>query len=570
VSSTAPVAVNNAGPRAWRAWDRDDWIHVAGLCAVACFLLLLLAVPLWAVLSRSLTDRAGDFVGLANYLEYFDTPALFRVAGNSLVIASTSACLVVALAFLYAYALARTRIPFKPFFRLVALVPILAPSLLPAIALVYIFGKQGFLTDWLFGVPIRGPLGIVIGVSFWVFPHALMILSTALANTDGRLYEAARALKAGPLRVFLTVTLPSVRYGLISAFFVAFTLAVADFGVPKVIGGQYDVLATEIYKQVVGRHDFSMGAVVGVLLLLPVAIAFVVDRAVQKRQVALLSARAVPFTPERHSVRDGLFLVFCVLISVILLGILAVAGYASLVQFWPYDLSLTLDNYRFDLMDGGGWDSYWNSIRVAGATALFGTALVFLGAYLVEKGALHRPLRAGVHLLSMLPMAVPGMVLGLGYVFFFNHPANPLGGLYHTMTILVLSIIVHYYTVSHLTAVTALKQLDPEFESVSTSLKVPRYRTLLRVTLPICTPAALDISVYFFVNAMTTVSAVVFLYGPDTTLASVAVLNMDDAGDVAPAAAMAMMIVYASLLAKLLHWLASRAILRRTQRWRHG
>jgi len=570
VSRAAQAVLPGATPRGRRILDRDDRAHLAGLCAVAGVLLLLLAVPLWAVLSRSLADGAGEFVGLANYREYFDTPALFRVAGNSLVIAVMTACLVVSLAFLYAYALVRTRIPLKPFFRLVALTPILAPSLLPAIALVYIFGKQGFLTEWLFDVPIRGPLGIVIGLSFWVFPHALMILTTALANTDARLYEAARTLNAGALRTFVTITLPSVRYGLISAFFVSFTLAIADFGVPKVIGGQYDVLATEIYKQVVGRHDFSMGAVVGVLLLLPVTIAFVVDRLVQRRQVALLSAQAVPFVPGRHPLRDGLFLVFCVVLTTILLGILGVAAYASLVQFWPYDLSLTLQNYRFDLMDGGGWTSYWNSIRMAGYTALFGTALVFIGAYLVEKGARHGPLRSGVHLLSMLPMAVPGMVLGLGYVFFFNYPGNPLGGLYHTMAILVLCTIVHYYTVTHLTAVTALKQLDPEFESVSTSLKVPRYRTFLRVTLPICAPAALDISVYFFVNAMTTVSAVVFLYGPDTTLASVAVLNMDDAGDVAPAAAMAMMIVYASLTAKLLHWLASRAILRRTQRWRGG
>lgn len=562
-------------PTAWpavarRVLDRDDWLHLAALCAVAGFLLLLLAAPLWAVLSRSLADQAGDFVGLANYLEYFETPAMFRVAANSLMVATITACLVVSLAFLYAYALTRTRIPFKPFFRLVALVPILAPSLLPAIALVYIFGNQGFLTDWLFGIPIRGPLGITIGLSFWVFPHALMILTTALANTDARLYEAARTLNAGTLRAFVTITLPSVRYGLISAFFVSFTLAIADFGVPKVIGGQYDVLATEIYKQVVGRYDFSMGAVVGVLLLLPVIVAFIIDRFVQRRQVALLSAQAVPFVPAPHRLRDGLFLAFCVVMTIILLGILGVAAYASFIQFWPYNLSFTLENYRFDLMDGGGWDSYWNSIRMAGYTAAFGTAVAFIGAYLVEKSARQRPLRSGVHLLAMLPMAVPGMVLGLGYVFFFNHPANPLGGLYHTMAILVLATIVHYYTVSHLTAVTALKQLDPEFESVSASLKVPRHRTFLRVTLPICAPAALNISVYFFVNAMTTVSAVVFLYGPDTTLASVAVLNMDDAGDVAPAAAMAMMIVYASLTAKLLHWLASHAILRRTQRWRGG
>jgi iron(III) transport system permease protein len=548
--------------------DADAWMHTAVLAAVALMLLLFLVLPLWAMLSRSLIDGTGAFVGLANYATYATTPALSQVTKNSLFIATLSSVLVVLLAFLYAYALTRTCMPGKAFFRVVSLVPILAPSLLPAIALIYIFGNQGLLRDWLFGASIYGPIGIVIGISFWVFPHALMILTVALSNTDARLYEAARVLNAGPLRRFLTITLPSVRYGLVSAFFVAFTLAIADFGVPKVIGGQYGVLATEIYKQVIGRHDFSMGAVVGVVLLIPAVIAFVVDRVIQRRQVALLSARAVPYVPTPAPLRDALFLLFCVVMSVILLGMLGVAAYASFIQFWPYNLSFTLGNYRFDLMDGGGWRSYWNSIRLAAWTALLGTVLVFVGAYVIEKSRRATGAHALVHFLSMLPMAVPGMVLGLGYVFFFNLPDNPLGVLYHTMTILVLSVIIHYYTVSHLTAVTALKQLDREFESVSASLKVPAYRTFFRVTLPVCTPAALDISVYFFVNAMTTVSAVVFLYGPHTTLASVAVLNMDDAGDIAPAAAMAMMIVYTSITVKLLHWVLTRGVLARAQAWR--
>ncbi len=120
----------------------------------------------------------------------------------------------------------------------------------------------------------------------------------------------------------------------------------------------------------------------------------------------------------------------------------------------------------------------------------------------------------------------------------------------------------------HLTALTALKQLDPEFEAVSGSLKVPFYKTFSRVTFPLCLPAVLNISIYLFVNAMTTVSAVVFIYGPDTTLASVAVLNMDDAGDIAPAAAMAMMIVYTSAGVRVLHSLATRGLARRSQAWR--
>src|SRR5262249_52182945 len=162
----------------------------------------------------------------------------------------------------------------------------------------------------------------------------------------------------------------------------------------------------------------------------------------------------------------------------------------------------------------------------------------------------------------------PGMVLGLAYIFFFNHPGNPLGFLYATMAILVLSTVAHFYTVSHLTALTALKQIDPEFEAVAASLKTSAFRLLWRGVVPVALPAVLDLSIYFFVNAMTTVSAVVFLYTADTKLASVAVLNMDDAGDIAPAAAMAMMIVYTSAAVRLLHALSTRGLLRRAQAWR--
>ncbi len=253
----------------------------------------------------------------------------------------------------------------------------------------------------------------------------------------------------------------------------------------------------------------------------------------------------------------------------IILTILGTAAFASFAKFWPYDLSLALNHYNFDLMDGGGWDAYFNSIELAAWTAVIGTVMVFTGAYLVEKSKGFHSGRTAMQLLCMIPMAVPGLVLGLAYVFFFNAPDNPLGFLYHTMPILVICTVTHFYTVAHLTAVTALKQMDAEFESVSSSLKVPFYRTFIKITVPVCLPAILDISMYMFVNAMTTVSAVVFLYSPDTALASVAILNMDDAGDVAPAAAMGMMIVATAAAVRLVHALLTKGILAKTQAWRH-
>lgn len=548
--------------------SRDDRQRLVFILIIGCYLLVTLAFPLYAILSKSFQNNAGEFVGIANYAEYFGTPALVYSIQNSLTISIITTFITVSIAFVFAYALTRSCMPFKGFFKVVALVPILVPSLLPGIALVYLFGRQGLITGLLFGHDIYGPIGIVIAEVFFTLPHALIIIMTALSIADSRLYEAATSLRTGKIRTFFTVTLPGARYGLISAGFVVFTLTITDFGAPKVIGGGYNVLATDIYKQVIGQQNFSMGAVVSFILLLPAALAFFVDHIIQKKQVAQLSASAVPLVPKHNKRFDMIMFAYACLVSLFILGMLLICQFAALVKFYPYDLSLGLSNYQFDLMDGGGWGSFYNSIKLGLYTAVVGTIIIFLGAYMVEKTRGFNGARAAFHFLAMLPMAVPGMVLGLAYIFFFNAPGNPLNSLYHTMAILVIVTITHFYTVSHLTSLTALKQMDPEFESVAASLKTPFYKTFRKVTVPVCLPAIFDVSIYLFVNAMTTVSAVVFLYGPHTNLASVAVLNMDDAGDIAPAAAMGMMIFYTNATVRLLHGLLSKGILKKTQFWR--
>ena len=557
----------------------DDHIQAGGLTLLAIGLLVAIFLPLYAMLSKSFQDAEGNFTGLANYREYFGTPTLVTSAQHTLTIGVVITVIVVVLAFIYAYALTRSCMPLKGVFRGVAMVPILAPSLLPAISLVYLFGNQGMVKGILMGQTIYGPIGIVIALAFWIFPHTVLILTTALSMADARLYEAAIALRASKLRIFFSVTLPGAKYGVMSACFVAFTYAITDFGAPKVIGGWYNVLSVDIYKQVVGQWNFQMGAVVSVVLLFPVIFSFIADRIVQRRQIALISSGSVPLEPKPNKKFDRIMLGYCLTISFILLGILAVSAYASFIKFWPYNLNLTLDNYQFDLMDGGGWAAYQNSIVLGIWTAILGTLVIFTGAYLIEKSRLFTKFRSALQLIAIIPLAVPGMVLGLAYIFFFNPTkfsipftgvelTNPFNFLYATMGILVICTITHYYTVPHLTAVTALKQMDSEFETVSASLKVSFFKTFTRVTFPVCLPAILDISIYLFVNAMTTVSAVVFLWGPQTHLASVAVLNMDDQGDVAPAAAMAMMIVYTSATVRIAYGLLTRGIERRTQAWR--
>ncbi len=548
--------------------DRGDWLLVVGTVVIAGWLILTLAIPLAVLLVKSLQSSDGAFVGLANYARYIETPALLQSLWNSVWVSALTTAIVVPLAFGYAYALRRTALPLKALFTALALLPLFAPSLLSALSFIYIFGNQGILKSWLMGETVYGPIGIVISMVFYTFPHAMLILMTALGLADQRHYEAAKVLGTPSRRVFWTVTLPGAKYGLISAGFVVFTLSITEFGIPKVIGGQFNVLATDAYKQVVGQQNFEMGAVVGFVLLIPAVLAFAVDRIVQRRQVALLSARAVPLVPVRNGRADLIAAAYCTLVGGVIAAIIGMAVWGSFITYWPYNMTLTLKNYNLGEFDAVGWASYRNSLLMAGTVATLGTLIIFFGAYLVEKS---RGFHIGRHLiqfLAMIPMAVPGLVLGLAYVFYINNPANPLGILYGTILLLAVNTIAHFYTVAHMTAVTALKQLDPEFESVSASLKVPQIRTLQRVTIPICLPTILDIAVYLFVNALTTVSAVIFLYGANTKLASIAIVHMDEAGATAAAMAVATLLFATGLGVKAAHLLLDRFVLMRFSAWR--
>ena len=541
--------------------DAARWALVAGFVVV---LYLFIVLPMGKIIWRSLLDNDGRWIGLANYARYFGTPAIAASITNSLFVALLSMALTVGLAFGYAYALTRTQIPGKGFFRVIAMLPIFAPSLVQAFAFVYVFGNNGIftrMTGW--NVGIYGAKGIVFAEVFYCFPHALLILIAALSATDARLYDAARTLGASNLKTFLTVTLPGVKFGLVSACFVVFTTVITDFGAPKVIGGKFSVMATEIYNQVSGQQNFTMGATVSVVLLVPAVLAFVVDRIVQRRQYALVTASSRPLVPAPSRLADGAALAYCGAIATVIAGIYLVILTASLVHRWPYNMGLTLKHYAFDTV--GGYAPLWNSVYVSLWTAVVGTVLTFGGAYVVEKC---RTLASGpLYLLSILPVSIPGMVLGLAYIFTFNAPDSPLNRLYATLAILVVSNVIHYFTVGFLTATASLKQMDAEFENVSASLGVPFYRTFWRVTVPIALPTIVAISMYFFLNAMVTLSAVVFLVAPGTELAAVAVLLMDDAGDTAQAAAMSVLIIGIGLAVRLLYWIAMKGVTRRTQAW---
>ncbi|MFX5783764.1 putative 2-aminoethylphosphonate ABC transporter permease subunit [Acinetobacter baumannii] len=540
------------------------------LAAVAIALTLAIIAPLMMLFETAFFDENQNFVGLENFYNYFVSPALLSSVFNSVWVACAATVITVFLASIYAFALTNVNIKGKGFFKLVAFLPILARSLLPSLALVYLFGKQGVFKPLLGDIQIYGPIGILISYCFWLFPAILMLMMVSFRSVDQRLIEASLSLGKNIWKTHYHVTLPAIRYGLISASLVAFIYVLTDFGIPKVIGGSFNMMALDVYKQIIGQQNMSMGAVISILLLLPAVFVFIFDRIQSKRHARFQAFQTKPYVSASNKKLEVVLSIFCGLVSGSILLIVFTAVLASFIQSWPYDLSLTLAHYSFEYVDGGGWAAYFNSVRMALFSTVFGTALIFMVALLTERFKAHPLIKNYVQALVLLPLAVPGLVLGIAYILFFNQQSNPLNVLYGTMTILVISTIVHYYTVPHLTLTNAIKQIPLQLDQAAQTLGTSKWKTFWKVYLPMCFPALCDVSVYIFVNAMTTVSAAIFLYSPDTSLAAVAVLNMDDAGDTVAAVAMSILILTTSCVVKLIHWLFTRKIMARSQQWRES
>lgn len=560
----------------WRHWSAEDIVRLLTIYGVILFLTVFLVGPLSNLFVKAFQSRDGAFVGLAQFREYFGSKAMTTALGHTFVIAISATLISVTLAFFFAYALSRTCVPCKAFFRYVGMMPLFAPTMLLGIALIYLFGNQGLLTRLGLEIPLYGKVGIIIAESIYCFPVVTTILMVAFSAADNRLYEAADSMGTSALRKMWTITIPNVKFGLLNALFVAFTYSFTDFGAPSVVGGNYNVLATDVYKQVVGQQNFNMGAVVGIIMLFPAVLSFAVDWFTNKKQHASISAKAVPYKMKPHRASDCAATIYCTLIAVAMLVFFAVALFASLVKLWPYNLTLTWDNYNLSAAgSGSGLTAFKNSLIIALISAFLGTAITFVGAYIIEKTQQFKVSRKIAYFLSITPLAIPGTVVGLSFIIFFNAPRfdipftqyaleNPLHGIYGTIWIIVFANLIHFYSVPFSTATTALKRLDNEFEIVSASMAVPFYRTFMKVTVPLCIPAICEMWVYFFVNALVTISAVVFLYSPTAPISSVMIVSMQGAGQTAPAAAMCMLLLFINLGVRLIyeasnHFLAKRA-----------
>ena len=493
--------------------------------AAAGVLGLLLVFVVWPAL-RVLAMSVTGPLGVAQYAAFFNSWRLARILVNSLLVSAVSTVITVAIALVLAYAVTRTTVPGKRFVSLMSLLPLIAPPFLVSLSFILLFGRNGVITRAL-GLEgsIYGFHGIVVAQVFTFLPQAYILLANVLANIDTSLEEAAENLGAGLVTTLGRVTLALARPGLASASLIVFILCMTDFGNPILIGGRYNVLATEIYAQVIGMNDFPAAAVMSVVLLLPCLAAYVLNTyVVGRRSYVTLSAGArTTLRPTPAAVRWPLVTVSLAIALAIAL-IYALIPLGSIVRLWGTDWSLSLTHYAFGSTAEGAWPIV-NSVKLALLSGVIGTVLALLTAYVVER---RRPPGArAIEALSLLPAALPGTVIGVGYILAFNVRPLLLTG---TVWVLVASVVFWKFPVAMLAALNTLKQIDPAIEEAAVSLGAGPVRTFTRVVLPLLTGTAFSIFIYFFVNGMVTVSAVIFLIYPGFNLGSVAILAQVENG----------------------------------------
>jgi iron(III) transport system permease protein len=508
-----------------------------------CFFMLF---PLWSILTMSFF-KGGEFSLLnftfENFQKYFTTTHTVNALWHSLYVSFATTLIVTVIVFFFAYAMTRTTLSGKTFFRNIIMMPLVAPSIVQALALIYLFGRNGLITahflhtDW----NIYGATGIIISEVLYCLPHAFVILYTTLSAVDIRLDEAAESLGATPFKVFTRITIPSAKYGIFSAAALTFNLTITDFGNPVVIGADYNVLATEIYAQVTNLYRFDLGATISIILLVPSLMAFMLNYYISRKTFSMISGAAKPVIPPSRPLKKISYTVYCWLISFSIILIFATVILGSFVKIWPYDWSLTLQHYKFPSI--GGYSAIWTSFWISLIVGIGGAFITLVAGYVMET---RKPyFKQLIYLLSVMPAAIPGLVMGLGYILAFNKPYYIF---YGTPWIVVICIVICNFTLGILSSISNLRNIDPSIEEASISLGGDTIRTFFKIIFPLSRVAFFQNFVYFFMRSMTTISAVVFLVSATVHLAAIEIIMLDNDGWTASANAMCTCIIVLVLI----------------------
>lgn len=462
------------------------------------FFIVTVLFPLGRMFAYLTTTDAGAVLS---------SPQFRAGLGNSLVVSGVSTLISVAIATLLAWCLVRTGIRGKGIFTTILTLPMLIPSISHGMGLILLFGGNGIITNLLHAKgSIYGFWGIVVGSVMYSFPVAFLMVADVMKYEDSVPYEAAEVLGIPKARQLSAITAPYLRKPMISVLFATFTMIITDYGVPLMVGGQYQTLPVVMYQEVIGLLDFGKGSVIGTVLLVPAVIAFLLDTLNSDKGSSSYASK--PFELKQDVLKDGVAYASCTVISLFVLLPLISFALLSFVRKYPVDMTATLANVHKTMRMGGG-RYLLNSILIALGTSCAGVIVSVLTAYCTARMPSKRSRL--LHLVSITSLAIPGIVLGLSYILFFNGSF-----IYGTLAMLMLANMIHFFASPYLMMYNTFNKLNGNLEAVGTTLGIGRFLIVKDVLLPQAKGTILEMASYFFVNSMMTISAVAFLANTST------------------------------------------------------
>lgn len=499
------------------------------------FFSVTVLLPLISMLSQIQWSQIGRIVSTGQFGE---------MVLNSLGVTTCATVISVALAYLLAFAVNRSRIPCKGAITVLATLPMLIPSISHGIGLINLFGDNGIITRML-GVEshLLGFNGILLGSVLYSFPVAFLMLSDAMKYADATPYEAAQVLGIPKANRFFAVTMQYMKRPLISATFAVFTMVFTDYGVPLAVGGRFTTLPKYLYTEIIGLQNFSSGAFIGLILLIPALVTFLLDLSKKDNEAMGFNTKKMVVTRNRG--RDVLVGIGCAAIIGFVLLVLSSFAIMTFMKSYPYDLSFTLDHIRYVMNQGMG-QYFANSLLIAFLVSVIGTVIGYTTAYVTARTQ-SPVVGKALHLVSIASLAIPGIVLGLGYLICFR--GSFLSG---TILILVFVNIIHFFASPYMMAYNALKKLNPNYEDVGKTLCVGRMRLLRDVFVPNTLSTIGEMFAYFFVNSMITISAVSFLYKTTTMPLALMINQLEGNMKLEAAAFVSLVILLTNILLKLL------------------
>ena len=520
------------------------------IIAIFYFLLVFVAFPIFQVFKNSIfINKQLDF---SNYLAIFSKRYYFQPFFNSMILGISTATVGTVVGFIFAYALTRTPIPFKNFFRVIATFPIISPPFVVALAAILLFGRSGVLAPYLSQIigkySIYGLGGLIIVETIAYSPTAFLTLFGILQAVDPALEEASMDLGASRAKVFSSITLPLTTPGIASAWLLVFIQSMADFGNPMVISGNFRVLSVQAFLQITGMYDLPRGSTLAILLLVPTLIAFFIQKYwVSRKSYVTVTGKPTGATIKRLEWYIKAPVYFCcVFFAAMVFLFYGMIIYGSFQTLWGVNSTLTLRNYIQTFQVGK--DYLMDSLTLSTiATPITGVLGMFLAFLIIRKKFIGRGV---MEFVSMLTFAVPGTVVGIGYILAFNVKSNlfPVV-LTGTAWIIITLLIFRNMPVGIRSGIAALQQIDPSIEEASTDLGADSATTFRKITLPMIAPAFFSGLAYSFVKAMTAISAVIFVVSGKWNLITIAVLGFVDNAQYAQAAAMSMILISIVLIA---------------------